>query len=86
MDYTFLTMLPATHYDTILVSLVDKFQAIEHPKARLAAQSLLFVLTCQERGLDIRRMLEYTERAIADARKQDTAEMRGLCDYIRSES
>jgi len=83
--YTFLSQLPATHYDTLLVSLTDKLQHIEDPRVRFATLSLHFLLTCQELGTDPRRVLEYTGRAIEDARKQDTAEMRGLVDYIRKE-
>ena len=83
--YDYLSQLPATAYDTILVSLIDKLQTIEDPRIRFAALSMLFVLTCQELDIDIRKVLGYVERSIRDARTQDTAEMRGLCDYIRKE-
>jgi len=83
--YTFLSQLPATHYDTILVSLIDKLQHIEDPRVRFATLSLMFMLTCQELGMDPVRVLEFTGRSIEDARKQDTAEMRGLVQYIRKE-
>lgn len=83
--YDYLSMVPATHYDTILVQLVDKLQTIEDPRVRFSALSLLYTLTCQELDLDARRVLEHTGRSIEDARKQDTAEMRGLVEYIRKE-
>lgn len=83
--YLFLTNLYTSVLDRYFVVAHNGLQHIEDPRMRFATLAYLFVKTCRVLELEPRRVIEYVERGIDHAEKQDTSELRGTTDYIKHE-
>lgn len=83
--YHFLANLYTSVLDRYFVVVNNGLQHIEDPRLRFATLAYLFVKTARSLGLSPQRVIEYVERGLADAERQDTAEMRGTGDYIKQE-
>ena len=83
--YLYLSTLYTSVFDRLYVRLNNALQTIEDPRLRFATLAYTFVKTCRVLKLDPRRVIEYVDRGIEHAEKQDTSELRGTTDYIRQE-
>ena len=57
----------------------------ERPEAVVAASAALFIAICERYNVDVRRVLETTDRVIRDARDKHPVEMRAMARYLRKE-
>jgi hypothetical protein len=57
----------------------------ERPEAVVAGVAALFISICERYHVDVRRVLETTDRILRDAREKHPVEMRAMARYIREE-
>jgi hypothetical protein len=57
----------------------------EKPEAVVAAFATLFISICERYHVDVRRVLETTDRILRDARDKHPVEMRAMARYLREE-
>ena len=57
----------------------------ERPEAVVAAIACLFIGICERYHVDVRRVLETTDRVMRDARERHPVEMRAMARYLREE-
>jgi hypothetical protein len=83
--YDYFAMANAAAADVPIVKLANGLQQIEDPRLRLFTLALFFHITCKQQLLDPIRLLRMLDVSVKNAYKQDTAEMRGMIDFIRKE-
>jgi hypothetical protein len=57
----------------------------ERPEAVVAAVATLFLIICKRYRVDVRRVLETTDRIVRDAQETHPVEMRAMARYLREE-
>lgn len=57
----------------------------EKPEAIVAALATLLITVCRRYGVEVRRVLEVTERIVRDAQDKHPVEMRAMARYLREE-
>ena len=57
----------------------------EKPEAAVGAVAVLLLMICERYFVDVRRVLEVTDRIIRDAREKHPVEMRAMSRYLREE-
>ena len=75
--YDNFAMANAAAADIPIVHIASGLQKIEDPRVRLFALALFF--------LNPQKLLTMIDVSVKNAYKQDTAEMRGMIDFIRAE-
>ena len=83
--YDHFAMANAAEAGMPIANLADGLQRIEDPRLRLFTLALFFHITCEQHNLDPVRLLRMIDVSVENAYKQDTAEMRGMIDFIREE-
>lgn len=57
----------------------------EKPEAIVATFATVLIMICERFRVDVRRVLEVTDRVIRDARDKHPVEMRAMDRYLREE-
>jgi hypothetical protein len=57
----------------------------ERPEAVVASMAVLLLAMCERYRVDVRRVLETTDRVLRDARERHPVEMRAMARYLREE-
>ena len=57
----------------------------ERPEAVVAGIATLLITVCKRYGVDVRRVLDTTDRVIRDAQDKHPIEMRAMARYLREE-
>lgn len=83
--YDTIAMANAAAADVCIVKLANGLQNIEDPRLRFFTLALFFHISCTQLGVDAKRILEMVDVSVKNAYNQDTAEMRGMIDFIRAE-
>lgn len=83
--YDTIAMANAAAADVCIVKLANGLQNIEDPRLRFFTVALFFHIACTQLGVDAKRIMSMVDVSVKNAYNQDTAEMRGMIDFIRAE-
>ena len=83
--YDNFAMANAAAADIPIVHIASGLQKIEDPRVRLFALALFFHITCTQQNLNPQKLLTMIDVSVKNAYEQDTAEMRGMINFIRAE-